>query len=78
MNIIYSKTKQFKAVEIEESVIGCQGIFNLYNTYTNINIGKLYGEDGKWEPAYTGCSLEIDELKEITALIGKVENTFHP
>ncbi len=78
MNIIYSKTKQFKAIEVDESITGSQGIFHLYNTKTHLNIGKLYGEEGKWEPAYTGCSLTGEELKQIIELIYKIERSFHP
>ena len=57
----------FKAVEMPVHLTGCTGIFWLYNLNTNIQIGKLY-DDGNFEPAYTGCSLSPNELKEIAAL----------
>lgn len=64
----------FRATEIAEAVIGCTGIYQLYNLDSNILVGKIYGYEARFVPAANDCSLSGGELIEIAALLLRIKN----
>jgi hypothetical protein len=69
-----STLNTFRATLIDESVIGCDFMFNVYNLNTNLIVCRLDGSDGSIRPLSTEESISANELRELAALCTSVFN----